>query len=728
MSQSTASRPATAGGDPRRAVGEATDPALVRTLVLVGHTGSGKTTLAETLLAAAGAITRPGTVEEGTTVTDHDEAARRQHRSVSLAVASFQHDGLTVNLVDTPGHPDYIGELRAGLRAADAALFVVSATDGLDGATALVWEECAAVGLPRAVVVTKLDQPRADFDESVAVCQRVFGEGVVPVYLPLHGDDDTVAGLVGLLSQQVVDYSSGSRQVRAADPEHRELIEGRRAELIEAVIQESEDDTLMDRYLAGEEIDEQVLIEDLERAVARGSFFPVLPIASAGGVGTQELLRLLTRAFPSPLERPLPAITTPDGAPCEQPVCAADGPLLAEVVKTTSDPYVGRISLVRVFSGTLRADTVVHVSGHGDRFQRQAREGHEDHDVDERVGALSSPLGATLRPIEQCTAGNICAVAKLTRAETGDTLSSPDRPLLIEPWVLPDPLLPVAIHPHSPSDEDKLAESLARLTLEDSTIRVEHDQQTGQLLLWAMGEAHVGLALDRLKDRYGVQVDAVPVRVQLRETVTTRGEGRGRLVKQSGGHGQYAVCEMTVEPLPSGSGIEFAVEVVGGAVPKQYLGSVEKGVRARAEKGVLAGYPVTDVRVTLTGGKAHSVDSSDAAFATAAGLALEEAVSAASPILLEPVHEVLVVADDEFVGAVMSDLSARRGRVTGTEPLGNGRSQVRADVPATSLGRYAVELRSVAHGTGTFTRDYVRHEPMPPQVAQKVLQEMSATP
>ena len=725
MTQGTARRPeadrAAAGPGP-----EADDPSRVRTLVLVGHTGSGKTTLVETLLAAGGAINRPGTVEEGTTVTDHDEAARRQHRSVALAVASFESHGVTVNLVDTPGHPDFVGELRAGLRAADAALFVVSATDGLDGATALVWEECASVGLPRAVVVTKLDQPRADFDESVAVCQRVFGEGVVPVYLPLHGDDDTVVGLIGLLSQQVFDYSSGTRQVRPADPEHVELVEGRRTDLIEAIIQESEDDTLMDRYLAGDEIDEQVLVDDLERAVARGSFYPVLPIATPGGVGTEELLQLLTQAFPSPLERPMPAVTTPGGHPCEPPACDPDGPLLAQVVKTTSDPYVGRVSLVRVFSGTLRPDAVVHVSGHGDRFQ-QAREGHEGHDVDERVGALASPLGATLRPITKCTAGNLCAVAKLTRAETGDTLSDPGRPMLVEPWLLPDPLLPVAIHPHSPSDEDKLAESLARLSLEDSTIRVEHDQDTGQLLLWAMGEAQVGLALDRLEGRYGVHVDAVPVRVKLRETVTTTGEGRGRLVKQSGGHGQYAVCEVSVEPLPAGSGIEFDVAVVGGAVPKQYIGSVEKGVRARAQRGVLAGYPLTDLRVTLTGGKAHSVDSSDAAFATAGGMALEEAVAAASPILLEPVHEVVVTADDEFVGAVMSDLSARRGRVTGTEPLGNGRTQVRADVPATSLGRYAVELRSIAHGTGTFSREYLRHEPMPPASAQRLLQEMAAS-
>jgi elongation factor G len=703
---------------------EATSPQRVRNVVLVGHAGAGKTTLAESLLLATGAITRAGSVQEGTTVTDFDEQARAQHRSVGVAVASCELGGIKINLIDTPGHPDYVGELRAGLRAADAALFVVSAVDGLDGATALLWDECASVGMPRAVVVTKLDQPRADFEESVAVCQRVFGEGVVPLYLPLHdegpSDVDTVAGVIGLLSLQLFDYSGGTRSVRDADPEHAELVEGRRSDLIEAIIQESEDDALMDRYLAGEQVGSDILVPDLERAVARGAFYPVLPVVATTGVGVHELLEVVTAGFPSPAERPLPGVTSPDGEPRAPLSCDPDGPLVAEVVKTTTDPYVGRVSLVRVFSGTLAADSPVHVSGHSGRFAGTALENHEDHDVDEKVGVLSSPLGGTLRPTGRCIAGDICAVARLTRAETADTLSDIATPLLIEPWVMPEPLLPVAIRAATPSDEEKMAEALGRLTVEDATVRVEHDAKTQQLVLWAMGEAHVALVLDRLQDRYGVHVEAVPVRVQLRETFVAPSQGRGRLVKQSGGHGQFAVCEVEVEPLPPGSGIEFVDKVVGGAVPRQYISSVEKGVRARAEKGLMAGYPLIDVRVVLTGGKAHSVDSSDAAFATAGAMALEDAASAGLR-LLEPVDEVEITVDDEYVGAVMTDLSSRRGQVTGTEPLGNGRSRVRADVPATSLARYAIELRSVAHGTGVFTRRYARHEPVPPSVADRIL-------
>ncbi|GAA4353889.1 elongation factor G-like protein EF-G2 [Angustibacter luteus] len=713
---------------------EATAPERVRNVVLVGHAGSGKTTLVEALLAATGAVSRPGTVQDGTTVTDFDEQARKQRRSVSVAVASTEHAGIKLNLIDTPGHPDYVGELRAGLRGADAALFVISAVDGLDGATALLWDECASVGMPRAVVVTKLDQPRADFDESVAVCQRVFGEGVVPLYLPLHdegaagSDSDPVAGLIGLLSLQLYDYSGRmAPEVRDADPQHRELVEGKRSDLIEAIIQESEDDALMDRYLGGEEVGLEILVPDLERAVSRGSFFPVLPVVGLNGVGVHELLEILAQGFPSPLAHPLPAVTSPDGDPRSPISCDPGGPLVAEVIKTTTDAYVGRVSLVRVFSGTLHPDTAVHVSGHSARFAGATLENHEDHDVDEKVGVLTSPLGATLRPTGRCIAGDICTVARLTRAETSDTLSDIDNPLLIEPWVLPEPLLPVAIRAASPSDEEKMAESLGRLTVEDATVRIEHDPKTQQLVLWAMGEAHVALVLDRLKDRYGVQVEAIAHRVSLRETFQSAGTGRGRLVKQSGGHGQFAVCEIDVEPLPPGSGLEFVDKVVGGSVPRQYISSVEKGVRARAERGLMAGYPLTDVRVTLTGGKSHSVDSSDAAFAQAGGLALEDA-AASGLRLLEPVDEVEITVDDEYVGAVMTDLSSRRGRVTGTEPLGNGRSTVRADVPATSLARYAIELRSVAHGTGVFTRGYVRHDPVPANVAERILADSADAP
>jgi elongation factor G len=694
----------------------AQSPNQVRNVVLVGHSGAGKTTLVEALLVATGAISRPGRVEDGTTVSDFDDAEIRQQRSVSLALAPIQHNSIKVNLLDAPGYADFVGDLRAGLRGADAALFVVSATDGIDGATRILWEECAAVGMPRAVVVSKLDKERADFDDTVAACQATFGEGVLPAYLPLHTDDGHVGGLIGLLSQKVYDYSDGARSERAPDAEHLPLIEEARNALIEGIIAESEDESLMDRYLGGEDIDTKILIDDLETAVARGSFYPVIATAAPTGLGMHELLELLTSAFPSPLEHPLPVVTGVDGSPREALTCDPNGALAAEVIKTTTDPYVGRVSLVRVFSGTLRPDSVVHVSGHG-----LAERGHEDHDVDEKVGALSSPLGKAQRPVSECVAGDVCAVAKLSRAETGDTLSAKDNPLLIEAWDMPEPLLPIAIAAKTKSDEDKLGTGLNRIVAEDPTVRLERNTETHQLVLWCMGEAHVDVLLDRLKTKYGVEVEQVDLRVPLRETFGGTATGHGRHVKQSGGHGQFAVCDITVEPLGSGGGFEFVDKIFGGSVPNQFIPSVEKGVRAQMERGVAAGYPVVDLRVKLTDGKAHSVDSSDMAFQIAGGLALKEAAKASTMLLLEPVLEVQVLVSDDYVGAVMSDLSGRRGRVSGTEPVGTGRTMIRAEVPEIEVVRYAIDLRSMSHGTGTFSRRYLRHEPMPHNIAQKVV-------
>jgi elongation factor G len=702
-----------AGGAPT-----ADQPGNIRNVVLVGHSGAGKTTLVEALLTATGTINRAGRVEEGTTVSDFDEAEHRQQRSVSLALAPLMHAGVKVNLLDTPGYADFVGDLRAGLRAADAALFVVSSVDGLDGATQMLWEECASVGMPRAVVVTKLDKERADFDESVAVCQRVFGESVLPLYLPMAADDGSPAGVIGLLSQKIFDYSSGTRVERDPDAEHLPLIEAARSALIEGIIAESEDETLMDRYLGGEDIELKVLVDDLETAVARGTFYPVLATASPSGLGMAELLEVITQAFPSPLEHEVPPVTSPDGRPKGPLATDPSGPLVAEVVKTTTDPYVGRISLVRVFSGTLRPDSTVHVSGHflGDR-------GHDDHDVDERVGAISSPLGKQQRTVSQAIAGDIAAVAKLTRAESGDTLSDKDNPMLVEPWVMPDPLLPVAVVAKSKADEDKLAQGIYRLVAEDPTLTLEMNSETHQMVLWCMGEAHLDVLLDRLKNRYGVDVESVPLRVQLRETFGGPSKGHGRHVKQSGGHGQYAVCDIEVEPLESGAGFEFVDKVVGGSVPRQFIPSVEKGVRAQMERGVAAGYPVVDIRVRLTDGKAHSVDSSDMAFQMAGALALKEAAKATQMHLLEPVDEVSVLVSDEYVGAIMSDMSTRRGRLTGTEPVGVGRSMIKAEVPQVEITRYAVDLRSLSHGTGTFSRTYRRHEPMPSHLAAKIQDE-----
>ncbi len=688
-------------------------PAAVRNVVLVGPSGGGKTTLVEALLVASGVLSRPGCVADGTTVCDHDDAEIRLQRSVGLALASLSHDGIKVNLIDTPGYADFVGELRAGLRAADCALFVIAANEGVDELTKSVWQECNQVSMPRAVVITKLDHARANYQNALSAAQNAFGDKVLPLYLPA-GD-----GLIGLLSQTHYEYKGGRRSTKEPDSSYADQIEVARGTLIEGIIEESEDESLMERYLGGEKIDESVLIDDLEKAVARGSFFPVIPVCSTTGVGTLELLEIATRGFPSPLEHPLPEVYTPQGATHAAMTCDSDAPLLAEVVKTTSDPYVGRVSLVRVFSGTIRPDMTVHVSGHFSSFFG-GENGHVDHDEDERIGALSFPLGKQQRPASLVRAGDMCAIGRLSQAETGDTLSDKSDPMVLKPWTMPESLLPVAIQAHAKTDEDKLSVGLGRLAAEDPTLRIEQNPETHQVVLWCMGEAHAGVILDALANRYGVTVDKVELRVPLRETFGGKAKGHGRHVKQSGGHGQYAVCDVEVEPLPEGSGFEFVDKVVGGAVPRQFIPSVEKGVRAQMEKGVHAGYPVVDIRVTLLDGKAHSVDSSDFAFQMAGALALKEAAAATKVILLEPIDEISVLIPDDLVGAVMSDLSGRRGRVLGTDTAGNDRTLVKAEVPQVELTRYAIDLRSLSHGAASFTRSFVRYEPMPESAAARV--------
>ncbi|GAB7006680.1 elongation factor G-like protein EF-G2 [Nocardioides sp. AN3] len=676
---------------------DASGPDRIRNVVLVGPSQSGKTSLVEALLAEAGAILRPGSVAEGTTVCDTEDAEQAHGRSISLAVAPVVHEDVKVNIIDTPGYVDFIGEVRAGLRAADCALFVIAANDGVDDNTRRLWRECGEVGMPRAVVLTKLDHPRADAGRVLGETQEAFGPGVLPVYV-LTGD--TLTGLI-----------TGDSEEIQADP--------RRGELIEAVIEESEDETLMDRYVGGETIEEQVLLGDLEKAIARASFHPVIPVCGPTGVGVRELLDLCVRAFPSPPEHVPPEVFTPSGKPAAPVTCDPSGPLVAEVVRTSSDPYLGRVSLVRVFSGTLSPDAAVHVSGHFSAFEGPAGL-HEDHDEDERVGALAYPFGAGQVPATRVVAGDLGIVSRLSRAETGDTLSSPDLPVVLRPWSMPEPLLPIAVEAATRSDEDKLSSALARLTAEDPSLRVEHNAETGQLVVWVMGEAHAEVALDRLQSRYGVTVEERDVIVPFRECFGGASKGHGRHVKQSGGHGQYAICDIVVEPLPEGSGFEFVDKVVGGSVPRQFIPSVEKGIAAQMARGVRAGFPVVDLRVTLVDGKAHSVDSSDMAFQSAGALALREAAEATTVNLLEPYDEVAVVVADDLVGQVMSDLSSRRARLLGTDQAGDDRTVVRAYVPQRELVRYAIDLRSATRGAGTFTRTFAHYEPMPEELARQV--------
>lgn len=689
----------------------------VRNIVLVGHSGAGKTTLVEALLAATGAVERAGTVTEGTTVSDHDPLERSLGRSVSLAAAHTvvpRSDDpsrtVRLTLLDTPGHPDFVGEVRAGLRAADAALFVVSAVDGVDGATRLLWQECAEVSMPRLVVVTHVDQPQGEFSAALQVCQDAFGEGVQPLYLPCGSGPAGPTGIISVLAWTKHDESDGTYTVAPATNDEVEQLMPLRNSLVEGIIGESEDDDLMDRYLAGNRISYGQLVDDLERAVARGSFYPVAATVPSTGLGARQLVELLVRALPAPHEHVPPVVTGPEGEPREAITCDPAGPLVAEVVKTTTDPYVGRSSLVRVFSGTLHPSDQVHVIGHLVTEREDL-----SHEGDDRAATVGIPQGRNIVPVDQARAGDVVVITRLLHAETGDTLSDPSDPALMLPWELPEPLLPVAIWT-TPAQEGKLAEGPRRLRTDDPTVRVEMDDQTGQQILWCQGEAHLKALLFRLADRAGVQAETGPIRVGARQTVTGSGTGQGRLVKQSGGHGQYAVVDVTVEPAPAGTGLEFVDEVTGGTVPRQFIPSVEKGVRAQAAKGV-HGLPLVDLRVRLLGGKSHSVDSSDAAFATAGGLALVEACRAGGLQVLEPYTCVSVECDDEFVGPVISDLSTRRARVNGSTPDGEGRTTITADVPELELRRYAVDLRSLAHGTGRFERRFGAYHPAPPHVA-----------
>jgi elongation factor G len=699
----------------------------VRNVVVVGPTGAGKTMLVESLLYANKDLTRLGSVDEGTATTDHLDVEKRLGHSVSLSVATFTVadtaltgglENVQVTLLDTPGHPDFVGDLRAGLRAADAALFVVSSVDGVNPGTAMLWRECALEDMPRAVVVTHLDQQRASFGETVATCTAAFGEGVHPIYVPL-GDES-----LGLLSRTVRSADGG---VRDASEGELDGFEDLRSEVVEAIITESEDEGLLERYLGGEEISFDQIVADLTKAVARGSFYPVLAANPIDGTGAREVIELICRGFPTPAEHHMPAVFTPQGGTADAIEPSADGPLVAEVVKTSTDAYVGRISVVRIFSGTLAPDSQVHISGHLSQFTGDERDEdwHRGHDEDARAGALSTMLGGRLTPASRAVAGDIVAVANLASAETGDTLSDPDRPVVVEPWTFPHPLLPVAIRAATTKDEDKLMRGLARIQAENPTSQVVVDTETGQLVLWTMGESQLELLLDTLKERDGVTVETEPVRVAVHETVRAQAQGIGRHVKQSGGHGQYAIAHITIEPLGEGGGFEFVDEVVGGAVPRQFIPSVEKGIRNQMEQGV-TGYPMVDIRVRLTGGKAHSVDSSDAAFQTAGALALKEAAAAAGIQLLEPIDDVAITVDDEFVGAVMNDLASRRGRVRGTEPASDpGRTTITAHVPAFELIRYTQVLRSLGHGSGTYTRSPDHYAAAPASVQERLTEVAS---
>jgi elongation factor G len=677
----------------------------------VGHHGAGKTVLAEALLAATGAISRQGSVEKGTTVCDFEPEEVARQLSVSLALAPFTCDGVRVNVVDAPGYADFSADLHAALSECDLAVVVVSATDGVQAQTEDAWRAAAALDLPRVVVIDKLDRERADFDRTLAEVRAAFGAGVAPVELPIGSEAD-FRGVIDLLDDTATlyDLSSGPPVAGQQGPIPDELATTEHEvheQLVEGIV--VGDDDLMARYLDGETIGRDELEESLAGGVASGSVFPVLCCSGATGVGVDRLARLLVELCPSPDQRPPRTVLAGDTT--TEIACRPEGEPLLVVLKTLSDQHAGRISLCKVLSGTLRPDTVL--------TNPRTRS-------DERLHVLQSLLGQQTTPVAEAVAGDFVAIPRLAGTRTGDTLAPKGTPVTVVVPTPDPPQLSVAVRPASRQDDDKLMSALQRLCDEDTALHVRREDETHQTVLDVAGEVHLAVTLERLSRKFSVSVEREELLVAYRETVTKPADAEGRHKKQSGGHGQFGVCHLRIEPLDRGGGFAFVDEVVGGAIPRQYIPAVEKGVRETMDLGGAFGYPVVDVKVTVDDGKYHSVDSSEMSFKMAGALAFRQAMAEAGPVLLEPVSRLEVTVPADLQGDVLGDVHSRRGRIQGTESAADGQQTVIALVPTAELTRYAVDLRAITGGRGRFAAAHDHYDVVPEQLVASLSRKVHA--
>jgi elongation factor G len=671
----------------------------IRNIVLVGHGGSGKTSLAEALLFRSGATTRMGKITEGNTVCDFDEEEIRKGISISTALAPIEWDGHKINILDAPGYADFVGEMRAAMRVADLAVFVVSGVEGVEVQTQVAWRYAEELKLPRIIFVNKLDRENASFRRTLDQLRDLFGMGVAPLSLPLGREHD-FKGLISVIDVGAFSYDAAGKTNEEPIPAERQArVDEVRTSLLDSVAETN--DELLERYLESGEIERPEIIRALHDGLAQATVFPVLVGAATKLIGVDRLADAIVAAGPSPLDR-----APVESAEGEARESKPDAPMSALIFKTMTDPYVGRVSFFRVYSGVLKGETSLH---------------NATRNADERVGHVFTMRGKAQESLSEIVAGDIGAVAKLNHSVTGDTLADKSAPIVLPGIEPPEPLLPKAIEPKTKGDEDKLMIGLQKIIEEDPSLRLARSDETHQTILWGMGDAHLDAALERLKRKSGVEVEEVPFKVPYRSTFRGKAEALGRHVKQSGGHGQYGVCNIRVEPLSRGEGFVFDNKIFGGSIPGQFVGSVEKGVRASMENGAGTGFPMIDVKVELYDGKFHTVDSSDMAFQLAGASAMKDAIDKAGITLLEPVWTLEVMVPEEFTGDIMGDLQKRRGIPEGIETLGGGRQIVKAKVPFAEVTHYATDLRSVTGGKGTFSWEFSHYQEVPHDVAQKVL-------
>ncbi len=675
-------------------------PEKIRNVALVGHSGAGKTTLAEALLYRAGTIKRLGTVEDGTTVTDFDPEEHARGMSLGLALAPFEWRGHKINLIDTPGYADFVGDVHAAMRVADLAVFVVDAVDGVEVQTEYAWRIAEENRLPRMVFINKLDKERSSYDRTLTQLRDRFGAGIAPIELPI-GEHAEFHGVADLFRDKAYIYDSGQAEEGEIPEEMADREHEVHDNLVEGIV--VADDEMLERYLDGDVPSTDELEHTMAIGIADATVFPVVCGAALGPIAVDRLADFIVELGPAPTDRP--PIMVEVGDELIEIESDASGDPLVFVFNTIADPYVGQISLLRVRSGTLKPDLTLTNSRTG---------------TDERLAKLATMTGKETELVDAAPAGDIVAVAKLTHTATGDTLAPKHKPVRLPNIERPSPVLATALVAKTQADDDKLGTALRRLLAEDPSLELELNAETNQTLLKGMGETHLLITIERLERKFGVGVVTEPVRVPYRETVTRSTAAEGKYKKQTGGHGQYGVASIKLAPTARGEGFEFSDEIKGGSIPRQFIPAVEKGIAETMAEGGVRGFPVVDVKVSLVDGKYHSVDSSEMSFRQAGRLALRAAMEQAGPILLEPVSKIEVTVPSDYQGDVMGDLSGRRGQLQGNEATENGQQMITALVPTSEILNYAIDLRSITQGWGHFKTTHDHYQEVPAHMADQI--------
>ena len=672
-------------------------PEMIRNVALVGHGGAGKTATAEALLFQAGKTTRVGKVEDGNTVMDFEPEEIDRQISLGLGVASFDQHGYKINVIDSPGYADFVGDARSALRAADLAVFVVSAVDGVEVQTELLWQVAGEEGVARAFYINKLDRERASFTRTLNQLKDVFGKRVAPIQVPI-GEEASLSGIVRVVSSRAYGYSGGSPKGSEMDlPDSvADTVEEAHTALVEAVVET--DDELLEAYFEGQEPPREKMVEVIHNGMLAGEIFPVLVGSASTLVGIDTLAEFIVDFGPNPLERQMPPTLSGELE------ASADGPVAAYVFKTSGDQYVGRINAFRVYAGSFGSDTTLETaSGEKAKMANLFSMQGKDHDDAHQVGV-----------------GDIAAVAKLDQVRAGDTLRSPGSDVVIEPVVMPRPVHEVTVTPRSNQDEDKLSSAMARAQEEDPTIVVDRRAETNETVMSGLGEAHVDVTLARISRKFGVEIDTGVPTIPYRETIQGRADVEGKHKKQSGGRGQFGVAFVQFEPNTRGEGYEFVDAIKGGSIPRNLIPAVDKGIQEALGRGILAGFPVMDVKATVYDGKFHSVDSDEMSFRMAGIMAVREAAGQLNATILEPIATVKIRVPEDFTGDVIGDINSKRGRVLGMDSEG-GLRVVNAEVPMAEMQRYSVDLRSMTGGRGSFEMEFSHYDPAPPQEVQKVV-------